>query len=101
MLNTYNGTIFEPGQPVHLEGYASAFEEPIVKIEFSFDKGETWVEVPTDGADSERWVYWKMDLNDLDEGAYVMWMRATCVDDETGELRVNQEIPKFLINVKP
>ena len=41
-----------------------------------------------------------MDLNDLDEGAYVMWMRATCVDDETGELRVNQEIPKFLINVK-
>ena len=101
VLNTYNGTIFAPGEPVHLEGYASAFEEPIVKIEFSFDKGETWVEVPTEGADSARWVYWKMDLKDLNVGAYVMWMRATCVDDETGELRVNQEIPKFLINVKP
>ena len=69
-------------------------------MEFSFDKGENWVEVPTEGADSARWVYWKMDLNDLDVGSYVMWMRATCVDDETGELRVNQEIPKFLINVK-
>ena len=100
VLNTYNGTIFTPGEPVHLEGYASAFEEPIAKIEFSFDKGETWIEADTTGADADRWVYWKMDLKDLPKGAYVMWMRATSINDETGEPRVNAEIPKFLINVK-
>ena len=99
VLTAYNGQIFTPGEPVHLEGYASAYEEPIIKMEFSFDKGETWIEVPTDGADSERWVYWKLDAN-LPEGAYVMWMRATSLDDETNEPRVMQEIPKFLINVK-
>ena len=100
VLTAYNGQIFTPGETVHLEGYANAYEEPITKIEFSFDKGETWFEADTSTADSVRWVYWKLDLKDLPEGAYVMWMRATSLNDETNEPRVMQEIPKFLINVK-
>lgn len=100
VLSAFNGQIFTPGEPVHLEGYASAFEEPIAKIEFSLDHGETWTEVETTGADAERWVYWKIDLNNLEKGAYCLSMRATSIDDETGDFRVNQEIPKFLINVK-
>lgn len=100
VLNTYNGTIFTPGETVHLEGYASAFEEPIRKIEFSLDKGETWFGADTEEADSDRWVYWKLDLNDLPEGAYILTLRATSLNDETGELRVQYELPKFLINVK-
>lgn len=100
VLTAFNGQIFTPGEPVHLEGYASAFEEPIAKIEFSLDHGATWTEVETTGADSVRWVYWKLDLKNLANGAYCLYMRATSIDDETGELRPQQEISKFLINVK-
>jgi hypothetical protein len=45
-------------------------------------------------------VYWKLNVKDLPEGSYVLWMRAYSLNDETGELRVNEEIPKFLVNVK-
>lgn len=99
VLTAESGQIFTPGQPVHLEGFAHAFEEPIAKLEFSFDHGATWVEVPTEDTANERWVYWKMDINDLDEGAYLLCMRASSIMPD-GSLRVNQEIPKFLINVK-
>ena len=99
VLTAESGQIFTPGEPVHLEGYADAFEEPIAKMEFSFDRGATWVEIPTENTDDNRWVYWTMDINDLDVGAYVLSMRATSVTAD-GSLRVNEEIPKFLINVK-
>lgn len=99
VLTEENGTIFTPGETVHLEGYAHAFREPITKLEFSFDHGATWKEISTDNTVSERWVYWKMDIDDLEPGAYVMYMRATSLM-ANGESRVNEEIPKFLINVK-
>lgn len=99
VLTAESGTIYTPGETVHLEGYAFAYNEPITKLEFSFDHGATWQEIPTDGATSERWVYWKMDVNDLEPGAYVLCMRATSLMKD-GSNRVNEEIPKFLINVK-
>lgn len=100
VLTAETGQIFSIGEPVHLEGYAHAFDETITKIEFSFDHGETWIEVPTADTDNERWVYWKMDINSITEpGAYLMELRATCVD-KSGEVHTNDNIPKFLMNVQ-
>ena len=78
VLSTYSATIFPQGQPVHLEGYADAWNEPITKIEFSFDHGATWIEYPIENAVTAQWVYWTMDLkNDFAPGSYLIKMRAT------------------------
>lgn len=78
VLSTYNATIFKQGEPVHLEGYADAWDEPITKLEFSFDHGATWIECPTENTVTAQWVYWTMDLNnDFAPGSYLIKMRAT------------------------
>lgn len=87
------------GEPVHLEGYSHAYVEPITTIEFSLDGGETWKTIDTPNMDPSRWIYWKMDLN-LEPGAYTLQMRATSIDEETGEPHSNFYQPKFLINVQ-
>lgn len=99
ILTAASGQIFAPGETIHLEGYANAFDLPITKIEFSFDKRQTWIEVPTENTVSSQWVYWRMDIADLQPGAYVLEMRATCLEAD-GTERANEELPKFLINVK-
>lgn len=100
VLTVESGQIFEAGQPIHLEGYAHAFEEHIVKLEFSFDHGETWKEVPVSETDNSRWVYWKMDINNFTEpGSYLIKLRATSVDT-SGEEHTNDKIQNCLINVE-
>ena len=99
VLNATNGQIFEAGQPVHLEGYADAWNEPIVKLEYSFDKGATWQEYDIADATTHQWVYWKMDLSDLSAGAYLMKIRATSQMADGG-LRVNDVLTDFYFNVQ-
>lgn len=100
VLTAESGQIFPAGQPIHLEGYANAYNEPIQKLEFSFDRGETWIEVATENTNQVQWVYWKMDIGSLTEpGSYLLKMRATSLDLEGNE-RVNEYLPSFLINVQ-
>ena len=96
VLTAMDGQIFEAGKPVHLEGYADAWNEPITKIEFSFDKGETWVEEDIENANTVNWVYWKLDLNDLDVGSYLIKIRVTSRMAD-GTLRTN-EVPYQMTN---
>ena len=73
VLTAETGQIFAAGEPIHLEGYAHAFEEQVTKIEFSFDHGATWVEVPITDSDNAKWVYWKMDIDSFVEpGSYLV-----------------------------
>lgn len=100
VLTAETGQIFAAGEPIHLEGYAHAFEEQVTKIEFSFDHGATWVEVPITDSDNAKWVYWKMDIDSFVEpGSYLVELRATSVD-ANGEEHTNGKIPNFLINVQ-
>ena len=100
VLTAETGQIFTAGEPIHLEGYAHAFEEHVTKLEFSFDHGATWREVPVQDTDNAKWVYWKMDINSFTEpGAYLVQMRATSCSDD-GQVHVNGKIPNFLINVQ-
>ena len=78
VLSAYEGQIFDLGKPVHLEGYADAWNEPIVKLEFSFDHGQTWKEYPIENACTTQWVYWNLDINDIQTpGSYLMQIRVT------------------------
>lgn len=100
VLTAETGQIFTAGQPIHFEGYAHAFEEDVVKLEFSFDHGATWKEVPVSGTDKSKWVYWKMDINSFtDPGAYLVKIRVTSQDAE-GNLHVNDRLVDFMMNVE-
>lgn len=100
VLNATDGQIFEAGQPIHLEGFADAWNEPIVKLEFSFDHGATWQEYPIDNAVTQRWVYWTMDIaNIAGPGSYLLRIRATSQMADGG-LRVNDELTNFMFNVQ-
>lgn len=96
VLSAYDGQIFAAGEPVHLEGYADAWNEPIVKIEYSLDKGATWIEQPIEDANTTQWVYWKLDLNGLEPGSYLMKIRATSLMAD-GSVRTN-EVPNQMTN---
>ncbi len=99
VLTAEDGQIFESGQPIHVEGYAHAFDKTVTKIELSFDRGATWKEVPIQNSDHTRWVYWDLDMNGLEPGAYVVTMRATGIGAD-GEEFINEVPPQFMFNVR-
>jgi DMSO/TMAO reductase YedYZ molybdopterin-dependent catalytic subunit len=99
VLSTQSGTIFPAGQPIHLEGYADAWDEPILSMEYSFDHGKTWVKVETPENDSRRWTYWYLDFSPEAPGAYLLRMRATSLTNQ-GEERVSNIYTDFLMNVQ-
>lgn len=100
VLSAQSGQIFAAGELVHLEGYAYGFDEQVVKMEFSFDHGQTWVEVPVENADIDQWVYWQMDVPAFSAaGAYLVEMRVTSIDGN-GEDHVCARNSQFLINVQ-
>ena len=92
--------IYKQGEPIHLEGYADAWDEPITKVEFSFDHGATWVEQPIENAATQQWVYWKLDINNqLEPGSYLIKMRATSLRDD-GTERVMYREANHMFNVQ-
>jgi DMSO/TMAO reductase YedYZ molybdopterin-dependent catalytic subunit len=102
VLTAYDGQIFELGQPVHLEGYADAWNEPIVKLEFSFDHGQTWQEYAIEDANTTQWVYWKLDINDLPAGSYLIKIRVSSQMAD-GSIRTNDvpnQMTNFMFNVQ-
>ena len=102
VLNAYEGQIFDLGQPVHLEGYADAWNEPIVKLEFSFDHGQTWQEYDLENATTAQWVYWNLDINDLPAGSYLVKIRATSQTAD-GSFRTNEaplQMTNYMFNVQ-
>lgn len=103
VLNAMDGQIFTYGEPVHLEGYADAWNEPITKIEFSFDHGATWASYDIENADTVRWVYWKLDINDLAaKGSYLAQIRVSSqmADGTTRTNEVPYQMTNFMFNVQ-
>ncbi len=102
VLNAYDGQIFDLGQPVHLEGYADAWNEPIVKLEFSFDHGQTWQEYEIKDASTVQWVYWNLDINDVPAGSYLVKIRVSSQMAD-GTIRTNDipnQMTNFMFNVQ-
>lgn len=89
ICNTYEGEIVTVGEAYSFEGWADAFDETVVALEFSMDGGDTWTKFDTSDSDKSKWVYWHFDFTPEEAGAYVLQVRATtdqgrvsCVDDK-------------------
>lgn len=95
ILNTEEGAIIPIDQPYTVEGFADAYNYAITAIQVSFDQGETWIEFPTEGATSDRWVYWYFTFTPAEKTAYVMQVRAI---DEVGNVSPFADVT--MVNVR-
>lgn len=91
VTNVYEGQIFELGtvDSIDFEGYADAFDDPIVAIEFSLDGGSTWTRYETPGATAERWVYWFYSIDVPEPGSYVLSVRAEAASGNVSPVASN------------
>lgn len=76
ILKTPEGLLIETGKPHTFEGYADAFDEKIVAVEFSMDQGKTWTRYDLGDTDVLRWVYWNFTWTPETDGSYVLTVRA-------------------------
>jgi DMSO/TMAO reductase YedYZ molybdopterin-dependent catalytic subunit len=74
--------------PVHLEGWAYAWDRPITKVRFSGDYGKTWQAYALpQPADPYRWVYWKFDWTPPVPGTYLLKVKGEAGD----KVQVNED----------
>ncbi len=95
ILKTPEGLLIETGKEHTFEGYADAFDEKIVAIEFSMDQGKTWTKYDLDDTDVLRWVYWYFTWTPETDGSYVLTVRATT---ESG--LVSTELHSVMVTAK-
>ena len=84
---------------MHLEGFADAWDEPIKKVEFSFDHGKTWKVLDTPNNNADYWTYWRMDFTPPSPGAYLLDIRTTS-EKPDGTDRVCQYNTQFMFTVE-
>lgn len=101
VLNYPSGVVLDgvAGTPVDIEGFADAYDEPIQKVEYSFDHGATWIEMDTPNNDPTRWTYWRMNFTPPEPGSYLLTIRTTSTQAD-GTPRVCAYNTQFLLNVK-
>lgn len=101
VLNYPTGVVLsgDEAKTVHLEGFADAWDEPIKKVEFSFDHGKTWTTLDTPDNNADYWTYWHMDFTPPSPGAYLLDIRTTSVTPD-GADRVCQYNTQFMFTVE-
>lgn len=101
VLNYPDGVLLEgqAGEELVFEGYADGWDEPIKKVEFSFDHGKTWTEITmTEEYEVERWVYWRLSITPPEAGSYLLNIRTTSTMAD-GTERVCDRNTQFLFTV--
>ena len=99
ILNYPDGVVLPAGEPVHLEGYADAFDGAVTKIQYSLDGGESWIEMETPENDPTCWTYWRLDFTPENPGAYLLKVRVNATDADGTEL-VSSRDTNFLFTVE-
>ena len=79
VLKVPEGMIIETGKPFTFEGYADAYDEAVVKLEFSMDNGKTWTPYDLGQTDPSKWVYWHYTWTPESDGSYVLMVRGTTI----------------------
>lgn len=95
VLKVPEGMIIETGKPFTFEGYADAYDEAVVKLEFSMDNGKTWTPYDLGQTDPSKWVYWHYTWTPESDGSYVLMVRGTT---DTGLVGTN--IQKVMVTAK-
>ena len=87
VLNYPNNVVLsdQVGKEITFEGFADAYTEPITRVEYSLDGGETWLVMETPNADIDRWVYWRMGFTPQEAGSYHLKIRAFSLGDDGAE----------------
>ena len=74
------GQIIPADQPLTIEGYSFAFDNQTVAVEFSFDRGQTWITIDLPDVDASRWAYWYFTWTPPAPGAYTVSARTVAAD---------------------
>lgn len=94
IFDIVNGQFFAPGR-IDFEGFAYAYQDPVVAVEFSLDRGKTWTRYDTPGASNQQWVYWNYGVEINEPGSYVLRVRAVVESGQQpkvlGEVMFNVE----------
>lgn len=77
ILNVPEGMIVKTGEPYTFNGYADAYNEQIVKVEFSMDQGATWTAYDVGDTDVNKLLTWTYTYTPEVDGSYVLMIRAT------------------------
>lgn len=86
IMNYAEDTVFPAGREIVFEGYADDCGSAVRAVEFSLDGGETWTSYATEGATSERWVYWYFGFTPEKAGSYKLEARAVTEDGTVSPL---------------
>lgn len=95
ICDTPEGLIIPVGEPYEFKGFADAFDEQVVAMEFSMDGGQTWTSFDVPESDPRAWVYWHFTWTPEETGAYVLSVRGV---SETGV--VTRTADQVMVNVK-
>lgn len=81
-LDTVQGQIIPAGEPYTFGGYAYAYNNEITGVEFSLDRGETWVHYDISDTDINKWVSWEFTFTPETgvDTAYLLQMRSVMAD---------------------
>ena len=77
---------FAIGDQITFEGYADDYDVAIAAIEFSMDGGETWTACATEGATTDKWVYWYFTYETEAAGTYKLDVRARTAEGPVSPL---------------
>lgn len=70
------GQIIKAGEPYTFEGFAHGYDQQIIAVDFSLDRGKTWTRFDTSDSDLDKWVYWYFTYTPEKPGSYVLSIRS-------------------------
>ena len=90
-----NGQIFEKGQPITFTGVVDAYDEKVVAVEISLDKGATWTRYELGDTELSKWINWSFTYTPAAAGSFIIQVRGI---SETG--LVSATPAQVMFNVK-
>ena len=98
ILDLQEGQVVKTGETLTFKGYADGFDETVVAIEFSMDRGKTWKRCDLSGIDVEKWITWEYRFTPRKDTAYCFAVRA--ITDE-GTVTPEPLEKMFIANAHP
>lgn len=93
LFDLYEGQIVKTGEPFIFHGYADCFDERVVAVELSMDRGKTWKRFETPNTNTNNLMTWTYEFTPEDETAYCIYVRGI---SETGFVTEHQ-VEKMIV----
>lgn len=93
LFDLYEGQIVKVGEPFEFHGYADCFDERVIAIELSMDRGKTWKRFETPDSNTNNLLTWTYEFTPESETAYCLYLRGV---SETG-LVTEHHVEKMVV----